>query len=137
MIAQEWLEELEQQRRAATLGTWKIVEDEDDLLITCKEREERIPIARIEYGSPESGMSEPFQPEQTANSAYIVAACNAMPKLVGMLKLAACLLECPHEDGKCPHEEDNTVSCAHCKVQRLYALTGREGLPRIRKGALI
>lgn len=45
------------------------------------------------------------------------------PRLIKMLKLEACLLECPYEDEKCPYDEDNTVSCAHCKVQRLYELT--------------
>lgn len=127
MTAQEWLEELERLRKAATPGSWECREgegfDEDDMLITAEEREGKIEIAKIEQGSPDAGMDEPFQSEQTANAAYIVAACNAVPRLVDIVKLAACLLECPHEDEKCPHDEDNTVSCAHCKAQRLYDLT--------------
>ena len=99
MNAQDWLEGLLRLRKAATPGPWEIVEDEDDLLITCKEREKMIPITRIEYGSPESGMSEPFQPEQTANSGYIVAACNAMPRLIDMIEyLAGKLCDEDHGD---------------------------------------
>ena len=127
MTAHEWLDELGRLREAATPGPWICKEgegfDEDDACITAEEREGMIDIAKIEYGSPNAGMEEPFQSEQTANAAYIVAACNAVPRLVKMLKLEACLLECPYEDEKCPYDEDNTVSCAHCKVQRLYELT--------------
>lgn len=84
-------------------------EDEEEYYITDKE--ERI-ICRMKYMSTEPD-----------NAAYIVAACNAVPRLVKMLKLEVRLLECPYEDEKCPYDEDDTVSCAHCKVQRLYELT--------------
>lgn len=90
MTAQEWLEELERLRKTATPGPWICKEgegvDKDDVFITAEEREGMIDIAKIERGSPNAGMDEPFQSEQTANAAYIVAACNAVPRLVEMVK---------------------------------------------------
>ena len=59
----------------------------------------------------------------SADAAYIVAACNAVPRLVEMVKLAASRLECPYDDEGCLYDDDDTVSCAHCKTQRLYDLT--------------
>lgn len=90
MTAQEWLDELERLRKAATPGPWVCKEgeglDEDDACITAEEREGMIDIAKIERGSPNAGMDEPFQSEQTANAAYIVTACNAVPRLVEMVR---------------------------------------------------
>lgn len=96
MTAQEWLDELERLRKAATPGPWICKEgegfDEDDACITAEEREGMIDIAKIERGSPNAGMDEPFQSEQTANATYIVAACNAVPMLVGMVNYLADVL---------------------------------------------
>lgn len=95
MTAQEWLDELQAKAKAATPGPWICKEgegfDEDDACITAEEREGMIDIAKIERGSPNAGMDEPFQSEQTANAAYIVAACNAVPMLVEMLVFLASL----------------------------------------------
>lgn len=77
MTAQEWLDELERLRKAATPGPWICKEgegfDEDDACITAEEREGMIDIAKIERGSPNAGMDEPFQSEQTANAASVIA----------------------------------------------------------------
>lgn len=101
MTAQKWLDELERLGDAATPGPWICKEgegfDEDDACITAEEREGMIDIAKIEYGSPNAGMEEPFQSEQTANAAYIVAACNAVPRLVKMLRLAVGFLDAVSE----------------------------------------
>lgn len=90
MTAREWFEDLEEKANAATPGPWVCKEgegfDEDDVCITAEEREGMIDIAKIERGSPNAGMDEPFQSEQTANAAYIVAACNAVPRLVEMVR---------------------------------------------------
>lgn len=90
MTAQEWLDELQAKAKAATPGPWICKEgeglDEDDACITAEEREGMIDIAKIERGNPNAGMDEPFQSEQTANAVYIVAACNAVPMLVEMVK---------------------------------------------------
>ena len=115
MTAQEWLDELERLRKAATPGPWEAWRYNAGFvrISTCPldpDDDEVIKVA----DSPDITASD---------AAYIVAACNAVPRLVEMLKLEACLLECPYEDEKCPYDEDNTVSCAHCKVQRLYELT--------------
>ena len=103
MTAQEWLNELEGLREAATPGPWICKEgegfDEDDLFITAEERDGMIDIAKIERGSPNAGMDEPFQSEQAANAAYIVAACNAVPRLVDMIEyLAGRLCDEDHGD---------------------------------------
>lgn len=125
MTAQEWLEELERLMKEATPGPWICEEgegfDEDDVFITAEEREGMIDIAKIERGSPNAGMDEPFQSEQTANADYIVAACNAVPRLVEMMERAACLMPCPHEHETCPYDED--IPCLDCKVERLYKAT--------------
>lgn len=121
MTAQEWLDELERLGDAATPGPWKhdIEPRRDDMGFIWP------------FSSIESEDAKAIEDEEenvtdsitSANAAYIVAACNAVPRLIKMLKLEACLLECPYEDEKCPYDEDNTVSCAPCKVQRLYELT--------------
>lgn len=91
MTAQEWLEELERLMKEATPGPWICEEgegfDEDDVFISAEEREGMSDIAKIERGSPNAGMDEPFQSEQTANATYIVAACNALPRLIAMLRV--------------------------------------------------
>ena len=96
MTAQEWLNELEGLREAATPGPWICKEgegfDEGDVFITAEEREGMIEIAKVECGSPNAEMDEPFQSEQAANAAYIVAACNAMPRLVEMVQDMSCTM---------------------------------------------
>lgn len=107
MTAQDWLDELERLREAATPGPWDV--NQKNLTV---------------YDNYGDSVCDTQQTHNAQNNlAYIVAACNAVPRLIKMLKLEACLLECPYEDEKCPYDEDNTVSCAHCKVQRLYELT--------------
>ncbi len=84
MTAQEWLDELERLREAATPGPWKhnieprrdgmgfiwpfsSIESEDAKAIEDEEENVTDSITR-------------------ADAAYIVAACNAVPKLVEMVK---------------------------------------------------
>ena len=64
MTAQEWLDELERLRKAATPGPWK----HDKWII--KSLEARKIAQTINLG----------------NSAYIVAACNAVPMLIEMVQ---------------------------------------------------
>ena len=78
MTAQEWLDELERLRKAAIMPPYYLRkklffgEDEEEYYITDKE--ERI-ICRMKYMSTEPD-----------NAAYIVAACNAVPRMVKMVK---------------------------------------------------
>ena len=115
ITAQEWLDELVKKADAAIMPPYYlrrkrfIGEEEEEYYVSNKED---YVICRMKLVSTEPN-----------NAAYIVAACNAVPRLVEMVKLAASLLECPYDDEKCPHDEDNTVSCAHCKAQRLYDMT--------------
>ena len=71
MTAQEWLDELKRLRKAATPGPWK----HDKWII--KSLEARKIAQTINLG----------------NSAYIVAACNAVPRMVEMLRIAVSLIE--------------------------------------------
>ena len=91
MTAQEWLNELEGLREAATPGPWICKEgegfDEGDVFITAEEREGMIEIAKVECGSPNAEMDEPFQSEQAANAAFIAAANpQTVQRLVEMVK---------------------------------------------------
>ena len=121
MTAQDWLNELERLRKAATPGPWKHnIEPRRDGMgfiwpFSSIESEDAKAIEDEEENITDSITS--------ADAAYIVAACNAVPRLVEMVKLAASLLECPYDDEKCYYDDDDTVSCAHCKAQRLYDLT--------------
>lgn len=81
MTAQEWLDELERLRKAAIMPPYYLRkklffgEDEEEYYITDKE--ERI-ICRMKYMSTEPD-----------NAAYIVAACNAVPRLIEMVQCLA------------------------------------------------
>lgn len=84
MTAQEWLNELLRLREAAIMPPYYLRkklffgEDEEEYYITDKE--ERI-ICRMKYM-----FTEPY------NAAYIVAACNAVPRLVEMVQDMSCTM---------------------------------------------
>lgn len=126
MKAQKWLDELERLSKAATPGPWAyehhgdtnecgvgVILDNNNRQIAGENSDHTLFVA------------ESIAPEVNSviNAAYIVAACNAVPRLVEMLNQEAYLLECPYEDEKCPYVEGKTVSCADCKVQYLYERT--------------
>ena len=84
MTAQEWLNELSRLREAAIMPPYYLRkkrflgEDEEEYYITDKE--ERI-ICRMKTMSTEPD-----------NAAYIVAACNAVPRLVEMVQDMSCTM---------------------------------------------
>ena len=83
MTAQEWLDELERLRKAATPGPWS--KSEQGTNETYHHRIERY------YGGKEvpEHIAYVFLPNVFGNlhdTAYIVAACNAVPRLVEMIK---------------------------------------------------
>lgn len=85
MTAQEWLDELERLRKAATPGPWEAWRYNAGFvrISTCPldpDDDEVIKIA----DSPDITASD---------AAYIVAACNAVPMLVEMLRIAVSLIE--------------------------------------------
>ena len=76
MTAQEWLDELERLREAATPGPWKHnIEPRRDSMGFIW------PFSSIE--SEDANVTDSIT---RADAAYIVAACNAVPKLVEMIK---------------------------------------------------
>lgn len=64
MTAQEWLDELERLRKVATPGPWK----HDKWIIKSLEARKIAQTINLD------------------NSAYIVAACNAVPRMIEMVK---------------------------------------------------
>lgn len=76
MTAQEWLDELERLRKAATPGPWKhnIEPRRDGMGFIW-------PFSSIE--SEDANVTDSIT---RADAAYIVAACNAVPMLVEMVK---------------------------------------------------
>lgn len=76
MKAQEWLDELEQLREAATPGPWKhnIEPRRDGMGFIW-------PFSSIE--SEDANVTDSIT---RADAAYIVAACNAVPMLIEMVK---------------------------------------------------
>lgn len=84
MNAQEWIDELERLHNKAIMPPYYLRkklffgEDEEEYYITDKE--ERI-ICRMKYMSTEPD-----------NAAYIVAACNAVPRLVEMVQDMSCTM---------------------------------------------
>ena len=83
MTAQEWLDELERLRKAATPGPWS--KSEQGTNETYHHRIERY------YGGKEvpEHIAYVFLPNVFGNlhdAAYIVAACNAVPRLMEMVK---------------------------------------------------
>lgn len=83
MTAQEWLDELERLREAATPGPWKhnIEPRRDGMGFIW-------PFSSIE--SEDANVTDSIT---RADAAYIVAACNAVPMLVEMLRIAVSLIE--------------------------------------------
>lgn len=111
MNAREWLEELEMLRKAAIMPPYYLRkklffgDDEEEYYITDKE--ERI-ICRMKYMSTEPD-----------NAAYIVAACNAVPRLVEMLRIAVSLLAAQKAQRVC--EEEMDIRCD--MMQELFRMT--------------
>lgn len=126
MTAQDWLEGLLRLSEAATPGPWAYEQHGDT-------SECSVGVILDDNNKQISGLNtdttlfvaDTVAPEvaSSTDAAYIVAACNAVPRLVEMVKLAASRLECPYDDEECLYDDDDTVSCAHCKTQRLYDLT--------------
>ena len=82
MKAQEWLDELEQLREAATPGPWKhnIEPRRDGMGFIW-------PFSSIE--SEDANVTDSIT---RADAAYIVAACNAVPMLVEMVQDMSCTM---------------------------------------------
>ena len=111
MTAQEWIDELERLHNKAIMPPYYLRkklffgEDEEEYYITDKE--ERI-ICRMKYMST--------APD---NAAYIVAACNAVPRLVEMLRIAVSLLAAQKAQRVC--EEEMDIRCD--MMQELFRMT--------------
>ena len=99
MNVHEWLEELELLRKAATPGPWKqsVIPDEivGKLYHDAILDENGKFIAQTCWYKSEN--YEYVKDKKDAHAAYIVAACNAVPRLVEMLRLAVGFLDAVSE----------------------------------------
>lgn len=107
MTAQEWLDELERLREAATPGPWS--KSEQGTNETYHHRIERY------YGGKEVPVhiAYVFLPNVFGNlhdAAYIVSACNAVPRLIEMLVFLASLAS----------EDDESVDAIERRIQWAY-----------------
>lgn len=82
MTAQEWLDELEQLREAATPGPWEAWSWSSHIYTINKRP--------VDPDDERTGIAESLRKN---DAAYIVAACNAVPRLVEMLRIAVSLIE--------------------------------------------
>lgn len=125
MTAQEWLEELERLSEAATPGPWEAWQYNAAFLGKGGQGI----VTRISTRPLDPDDDEVIKvadsPDITASDAAYIVAANpqTVQRLVKMVKLSASRLECPYDDEECLYDDDDTVSCAHCKTQRLYDLT--------------
>lgn len=96
MTAQEYLDELERLRKAATPGPWAYEQHGDT-------SECGVGVILDDNNKQISGLNtdttlfvaDAIAPEvaSSTDAAYIVAACNAVPMLVEMLRIAVCMIE--------------------------------------------
>lgn len=75
MTAQEWLDELEQLREAATPGPWEAWSWSSHIYTINKRP--------VDPDDERTGIAESLRKN---DAAYIVAACNAVPRLVKMVQ---------------------------------------------------
>ena len=82
MTAQEWLDELERLRKAATPGPW-YAWSWSSHIHTINKRP-------VDPDDERTAIAESLRKN---DAAYIVSACNAVPMLVEMLRIAVSLIE--------------------------------------------
>lgn len=76
MTAQEWLDELERLRKAATPGPWDVSQKNSTV-----------------YDNYGDSVCDTQQTHNSQNNlAYIVAACNAVPRLIEMVQDMSCTM---------------------------------------------
>lgn len=120
MTAQEWLDELERLRKAATPGPWEAWQYNAAFLGKGGQGI----VSRISTRPLDPDDDEVIKvadsPDITASdAAYIVAACNAVPRLVEMLRIAVSLLAAQKAQRVC--EEEMDIRCD--MMQELFRMT--------------
>lgn len=116
MTAQEWLDELERLRKAATPGPWKhnIEPRRDGMGFIWP------------FSSIESEDAKAIEDEEenvtdsitASDAAYIVAACNAVPRLVEMVKFLS-----EEASGDAGYLSDDIIWTPEEKLQEAYQAT--------------
>lgn len=120
MTAQEWLNELSRLSEAATPGPWEAWQYNAAFL------------GKGGQGIVTRISTRPLDPEDdevikvadslditASDAAYIVAACNAVPRLVEMLRIAVSLLAAQKAQRVC--EEEMDIRCD--MMQELFRMT--------------
>lgn len=100
MTAQEWIDELERLSKAATPGPWAYEQhgDTNECGVGVILDNNNGQVAG-ENSDPTLFVAESIAPEvnSVTNAAYIVAACNAVPRLTKMLRFAVSIIEAQRE----------------------------------------
>jgi hypothetical protein len=122
MTAQKWLEELERLVNMATPGPWAYEQHGDT-------SECGVGVILDDNNKQISGLNtdttvfvaDAIAPEvaSSTDAAYIVAACNAVPRLVEMLRIAVSLLAAQKAQRVC--EEEMDIRCD--MMQELFRMT--------------
>lgn len=122
MTAQEWLDELERLRKAATPGPWAYEQHGDT-------NECGVGVILDDNNKQISGLNtdttlfvaDAIAPEvaSSTDAAYIVAACNAVPRLVEMLRIAVSFIEA--QNARRAREGEMAIMCETMKL--LFTMT--------------
>lgn len=122
MTAQEWLDELERLRKAATPGPWAYEQHGDT-------NECGVGVILDDNNKQISGLNtdttlfvaDAIAPEvaSSTDAAYIVAACNAVPRLVEMLRIAVSFIEA--QNARRAREGEMAIMCE--TMQLLFTMT--------------
>lgn len=114
MTVQEWLEELERLRKAATPGPWNQVCLENELLPYIIRIRENIDGENMLVAS----LAGTDTSNPNADAAYIVAACNAVPRLLEMVKFLS-----EEASGDAGYLSDDIIWTPEEKLQEAYEST--------------
>ena len=122
MTAQKWLEELERLVNMATPGPWAYEQHGDT-------RECGVGVILDDNNKQISGLNtdttvfvaDAIAPEvaSSTDAAYIVAACNAVPRLVEMLRIAVSFIEA--QNARRAREGEMAIMCE--TMQLLFTMT--------------
>ncbi len=122
MTAQKWIDELERLRDAATPGPWAYEQHGDTnecgVGVLLDNNNEQV---AGENSDPTLFVAESIAPEvnSVTNAAYIVAACNAVPRLAKMLRFAVGIIEAQREQSVRGGKIDTTCDV----MQALFTMT--------------
>lgn len=118
MTAQEWLDELLRLNNEAILGPWEAWQYNEFLGKGVQGIVTRISTRPLDPDDEIIKVADSLD-ITASDAAYIVAACNAVPRLVEMLRIAVSLLAAQKAQRVC--EEEMDIRCD--MMQELFRMT--------------